>query len=98
MIFNCSMIEPGHPCVTISRSGHLVALMRLRKSVICASGTFTLNGRISPAFVGASVIASNLLEEVSRPNEAAATVAAAAPQKCRRLKSGFSGMGGLQEQ
>jgi hypothetical protein len=33
--------------VTVSRSGHLVAFIRLRNSVSSASGTFTLNGRIS---------------------------------------------------
>jgi hypothetical protein len=33
--------------VTSSRSGHLVAFIRLRNSVSSASGTFTLNGRIS---------------------------------------------------
>src|SRR4051812_12295055 len=34
------------PCSgSVSFSGHLVALIRLRKSVRSASGTFTLNGR-----------------------------------------------------
>src|SRR5688572_15234118 len=36
------------PCdasVTVSRSGHFVALMRRRNSVSSASGTFTRNGR-----------------------------------------------------
>src|SRR5688572_16255809 len=32
--------------LTVSRSGHFVALMRLRNSVSSASGTFTWNGRI----------------------------------------------------
>src|SRR5712664_1449394 len=38
------------PCdasVTVSRSGHLVALMRLRNSVSSASGISTRNGRIA---------------------------------------------------
>lgn len=38
------------PCVasgTVSRSGHLVALMRLRNSTSSASGTLTQNGRIA---------------------------------------------------
>src|SRR5579863_5884449 len=38
------------PCdasVTVSRSGHLVALMRLRNSVSSVSGTFTWNGRMA---------------------------------------------------
>ena len=35
---------PWDVSVTVSRSGHLVALMRLRNSVSSASGTFTLQG------------------------------------------------------
>ena len=42
--------------LTVPLSGHLVAFMRLRNSVSSASGTFTLNGRISELpLVGATV-------------------------------------------
>src|SRR5258705_1139141 len=90
------------PCVaseTVSRSGHLVALTRLFRSVICASGTFTLNGRRSTwSLVRVSTMASNLLEKVPKPREAAATVAAAALKKRRRFISGVCDMRSLQGQ
>src|ERR1700736_853363 len=44
------MVASCTPCdasATVSRSGHFVALMRVRKSVSSASGTFTRNGRIA---------------------------------------------------
>src|SRR5260370_19155705 len=46
------MVASCTPCdasATVSRSGHFVALMRLRNSVSSASGTFTRNGRIACA-------------------------------------------------
>src|ERR1700716_3497507 len=72
------------PCdasVTVSRSGHLVALMRLRNSVSSASGTFTLRkGRIAVlslpgccATVG--VISSLLLIELVSWSEGRNTLA-----------------------
>src|SRR3984885_7742675 len=45
------MIASGTPCessVTVSRSGHLVALIRLRISVISASEKPTWNGLTAP--------------------------------------------------
>src|SRR5262245_37243902 len=50
------------PCdasVTVSRSGHCVALMRLRRSIRASSGTLTRNGRI--AVLPSWVIMSSLL-------------------------------------
>src|SRR5579862_1682751 len=44
MVASCT---PWLASVTVSRSGHLVALMRLRNSVSSASGTFTENGRMA---------------------------------------------------
>jgi hypothetical protein len=38
--------------VTVSRSGHFVALTRLRKSASAASGKLTWNGRIALASAG----------------------------------------------
>src|SRR6202023_1340707 len=47
MVASCT---PWVASVTVSRSGHLVALTRLRKSVSSASGTLaTGNGRIASA-------------------------------------------------
>src|SRR5260221_7883902 len=75
--------------------------MRLRNSARSASGKFTRNGRISavplPACgapsvrvsVIASVMASNLLEKARRPSWPPATVAAEAPAKRRRSRSGI---------
>src|SRR5687767_1426481 len=50
------------PCdgsATVSCSGHLVALMRLRNSVSSASGTFTRNGRIAFLSVACSRCGAN---------------------------------------
>src|SRR5262245_24365676 len=73
--------------------------MRLRKSVSAASGNEIRNGRIavaSPVFcaipVVASVMALSLLEELSKPIGPAARVAAATPQKRRRVIPGGSDM------
>src|SRR5439155_4573509 len=47
-------LTPWDASVTVSRSGHFVALMRLRSSVSSASGKFTWNGRI--AFLSAACL------------------------------------------
>jgi hypothetical protein len=65
------------PCVaseTVSRSGHLVALMRLRNSASSDSGTFTSNLRIASFFVSTRACAETRLEAAetagaSRPSE-----------------------------
>jgi NAD/NADP transhydrogenase beta subunit len=43
--------------LTNSFSGHLVAFIRLRNSVSSASGTFTLNGRISKLLLSDAALA-----------------------------------------
>src|SRR5207249_8033022 len=60
--------------VTVSRSGHFVALMRLRNSVSSASGTFiTRNGRIAalslPVCSPSSAMALDLSEHRVRERE-----------------------------
>src|SRR5262249_42969859 len=84
---NCT---PCDESLTVSGSGHLVALMRLRKSVMSAAGNEKWNGRIavaSPVFCAtpASVMALSLLGELSKPFVPAARVAAASPMKRRRV-------------
>src|ERR1700726_4230506 len=65
--------------------------MRLRKFVRSESGKFTRNGRtgvVSPPFDCATACMEALLCEKAKPDNSglAATVAAAAPQKRRRLR------------
>src|SRR3954469_11079560 len=73
--------------------------MRRRKSASSASDTFTRKGRISDLspFVCTSVIIEVipfiLLEKPTIPSWLAATVAAAAAQNRRRLRSGLSDIG-----
>src|SRR5882672_4025139 len=73
---------PWDASVTVSRSGHFVALRRLRNSVSSASGKFTLNGRIGvlslPVCCATEVMALFLLERKKRKKSVlAATVVAA---------------------
>src|SRR6516164_6395281 len=82
------------PCdasATVSFSGHLVARIRLRRSVRSASGKFTRNGRmppLAPPVCCATAFIDLLLAATpKRPSEPAAALAAAAPQKKRRLIS-----------
>src|SRR6266436_3429151 len=64
---------PWVASVTVSRSGHFVALMRLRNSVSSASGTFTRNGRIAalslPVCSPSSAMALDLSEHRVRERE-----------------------------
>src|SRR5713101_2892112 len=87
---------PSDESGTHSRSGHLVALMRRRRSVRSASAALKRNGRISvPSLpvgcatsVRACVMALTLLEKPKSPSGPTATVAAATPTKRRRSTSG----------
>src|SRR6266852_9272339 len=65
MVASCTPCDASE---TVSRSGHFVALMRLRNSVSSASGTFTLKGRravlsLPVCFATVGVISSLLLIE-----------------------------------
>src|SRR6266853_5935749 len=71
MVASCT---PWDASVTVSRSGHFVALMRLRNSVSSASGKFTLNGRIGvlslPVCCATEVMALFLLKRKKEKNRA----------------------------
>src|SRR5215469_5211551 len=87
----CEVVSrtPCDASATVSFSGHLVAWMRLRKSVRSASGKLTRNGRIaalSPlACCAITFIELPLSAKPRTPTEPAAALAAAALQKKRRL-------------
>src|SRR5690349_5470071 len=84
---------PSDESGTHSRSGHLVALTRRRRSVRSASEALKLNGRISvPASpFGCATSVRVCVMALTFPktfNGPAATVAAVTPTKRRRSKSG----------
>src|SRR5262252_3389990 len=100
------MVPSGTPCVlsaTVWRSGHLVAAIRRRRPASASSEAWNLNGRIEMsvrasvagtapiAEVLSTVTASLLSPRARRPSGLAATVAAAAAQNRRRLRSGTFG-------
>src|SRR6478672_6388003 len=90
MVASCT---PWVASVTVSRSGHLVALMRLRNSVSSASGTFTLNGRmgyLSVSVCRVSIMVTPFLQEREDQAGLAAKVAAVAPQEATALRARVS--------
>src|SRR6266446_1107536 len=58
---------PWDASVTVSRSGHFVALMRLRNSVSSVSGTFTWNGRMAVLSIAVVGVMVSFLLEVDFP-------------------------------